>query len=248
MIVGVLQARCSSRRLPGKVLAPILGKPMILRQIERLQRAGRIDRLVVATSSGPSDNPIARICADTDLDCYRGNLEDVLDRVLQAAGSADDVVRLTADCPLTDPEIVDRVIATHVSGHYDYTSNTLKRTYPDGLDVEVIRATALASAASEATLPGEREHVTPFLYNHPERFKLGSVTSTVDNSALRWTVDEQADIDFVRAVYAELYSVNPKFTTTDVLNLLERRPELVRLNEHLVSPEDHNRPLSQELK
>jgi spore coat polysaccharide biosynthesis protein SpsF len=226
MIIGVLQARYSSRRLRGKVLAPVVGQPMILRQVERLQRCQRIDHLVVATSTDPSDDCVAQACAQAGLDCFRGSLDDVLDRMLHATAQATHVVRLTADCPLADPEIIDQVIDKHIEDNNDYTSNTLERTFPDGLDVEVVRRTCLEVAAREATLPGEREHVTRYLYNNPDRFRLGCITSDVDRGMLRWTVDEPADLEFVRSVYGALYPVNPGFTTQDVLDLLDGREDL----------------------
>ncbi len=246
MIVGVLQARCTSRRLPGKVLANVCGRPMILRQMDRLERAERMDRIVVATTTDPSDDPLAKLCAKRGWECYRGSVDDVLDRVLQAAGKSDHIVRLTADCPLADPELIDRVIATHLEGGHDYTSNTVTRTYPDGLDVEVVTRAAFQTAASEAKLPSEREHVTPFLYNHPERFKIGQVTEEHDHSAMRWTVDETADLEFVRTVYGELLPTVPEFTTEDVLELLERRPELVQFNEHIPTNEGYDLSLQQD--
>lgn len=233
MITGVLQARVSSRRLEGKVLADLVGQPMILRQVERLRRSSRMDKLIVATSTDPTDDPLVRTCTSYGIECYRGSLEDVLGRMLLAAGRTEHIVRLTADCPLADPEIIDRVISVHVDNNNDYTSNTLVRTFPDGLDVEVVRYSALAIAAREAQQAYEREHVTPFLYKRPARFRLGNVTSEIDRSALRWTVDEHIDLELVRAIYAVLYPLNPRFTTQDILRLLGSRPELARVNEHL---------------
>jgi len=246
MITGVLQARCTSRRLPGKVLADLVGKPMILRQVERLLRAARLDRLVVATTTDPSDDALAEACAAESLACFRGSLEDVLGRVLHAAGDADHIVRLTADCPLSDPAVIDLVIETHLEEANDYTSNALERSFPDGLDVEVMRREALEIAAREAGLSSEREHVTPYLYGNPERFQIGSVISSKDHSALRWTVDEAEDLEFVRAVYAELYGPNPAFTTADVLHLLSAQPELARLNDHIPTNEGYDRSLSED--
>lgn len=246
MIVGVLQARCTSRRLPGKVLANVCGRPMILRQMDRLKRAERMDRIVIATTTDPSDDALAELCAKRGWDCHRGSLDDVLDRVLQAAGKAEHVVRLTADCPLADPELIDRIIGVHLENGNDYTSNTVTRTDPDGLDVEVATRAALQAAAKEATLPSDREHVTPFLYNNSERFKIGQVFEDPDHSAMRWTVDEPADLEFVRTVYGELLPSVPEFTTEDVLELLERRPELVQLNEHIPLNEGYDLSLQED--
>lgn len=232
MILAVLQARVSSSRLPGKVLKPILGTPMILRQIERVRRAQRIDRLVVATSTDPSDDALADTALKAGVEVARGSLDDVLDRFVQAAAPhrPDWVVRLTGDCPLADPDVIDRVIASTISAEADYGSNTLEATYPDGLDVEVIRAAVLEAVAREPRTTAEREHVTLGIYRQPERFRLHSVKGDRDLSALRWTVDEPQDFTFVERIYRELYPANPAFTTADVLALLERNPELASIN------------------
>ena len=166
------------------------------------------------------------------VDCYRGSLDDVLDRFYQAASfhGANHVVRLTGDCPLIDPGLIGQMIATHLEHGNDYTSNTLQPSYPDGLDVEVFRFTCLAQAWREARLPSEREHVTPFLYRHPERFRLENISAVSDLSCHRWTVDEPEDFEFVRCVYEALYPTAPDFGTSDVLALLERQPELATIN------------------
>jgi len=232
MILAILQARVSSSRLPGKVLEGILGKPMIERQIERVRRARRIERFVLATSTDSRDDSLAELGERIAVDCFRGSLDDVLDRFYQAARvyGAAHVVRLTGDCPLADPELIDKVIDFHVAGNFDYTSNTLKPSFPDGLDVEVLRFSALAHAWREADLPSEREHVTSFIYKHPERFQLGSYAGPEDLSHLRWTVDERKDLEFVRRVYEALYPGKPDFGIQDVLKLLASHPELTKIN------------------
>ena len=232
MILGALQARASSTRLPGKVLKPILGEPMLARQIERLRRATRIERLVVSTSTDASDDDVERMCANINVDCQRGSLDDVLDRLYRTveAYAPDHVVRLTGDCPLADPAVIDALIEFHLDGDYDYSSNTITPTWPDGLDAEICRFAVFEAAWSEATAEAEREHVTPFIYNRPERFNLGDFRSDTNLSDLRWTVDEPADFKFVEQVYAALYPTNAAFATADILALLERAPELATLN------------------
>ncbi len=232
MILALLQARAGSRRLPGKVLRPILGRPMLERQIERVRRARTIDRLAIATSTDSSDDAIAEVAARLGLDCHRGSLEDVLDRFCQAARpyQPNYVVRLTGDCPLADPEVIDRVVRACVEGGHDYASNTLQPTYPDGLDAEIMRFDVLEMAAREASLPSEREHVTSYVYKHPERFRLLNVALEKDLSALRWTVDEPEDFDLVSRIYEALYPANPAFGTADILALIAAHPEFASAN------------------
>jgi spore coat polysaccharide biosynthesis protein SpsF len=221
-VLAILQARMSSRRLPGKVLAPVLGQPMIQRQIERILRAKRVDKLLVATSVMSHDNSIAEVCAAISQPCFRGSLDDVLGRfvaAMNAHGPADHVVRLTADCPLIDWTIIDRCVSEHLAAGADYTSNAIVRTFPDGLDVEVIRADTLRIANARAHDRESREHVTPFIYSNPDIFRIRHVTQPVNLAALRWTVDNADDLAFVREVYAHLYERNPLFTSDDVLGL-----------------------------
>jgi spore coat polysaccharide biosynthesis protein SpsF len=233
MIVGVLQARASSTRLPGKVLLPILGRPMLARQIERVLRATMLDRLVLATSTDATDDAVAALGADCGVAVHRGPLDDVLARVHAAAvaAGAEHVVRLTGDCPLLDPALIDRVAAAHLRSGADFTSNTQPRTFPDGLDVEVVRIAALAAAAAEARLPAEREHVLPFVYDRPQRFRSHAVVHSSDLSRLRWVVDTAADFAVVSAVFARLLPVAPHFGMDDVLRLQQREPALFAGNQ-----------------
>lgn len=233
MILTILQARMSSSRLPGKVLKPILGQPMILHHVARIRLAKRISRLVVATSTDPSDDCLFQVCLAHGLECHRGSLEDVLDRFYQAASqySPTHVVRLTADCPLADPDVLDATIAFHIEHGFDYTSNALdKPTFPHGLDAEVVRMECLKRAWREARLPFEREHVTPYFYTHRDLFSVGSYQGKRDLSGYRWTVDEPEDLELVRRVYEALYPANPAFRMADVLALYEREPSLALIN------------------
>lgn len=230
--LAVVQARMASSRLPGKVLMPVLGVPMLLRQIERLKRSREIDRLVVATSTDRSDEPISSACREAGVACARGSLTDVLGRFVQAARTYQPsiVVRLTGDCPLTDPKVVDEVIRFFDGGEYDYVSNIVPPTFPDGLDVEVMRFECLEEAGREAILPSHREHVTVFLRADPKRYRLGNVALSRDLSHLRWTVDEPDDLAFVCRVYERLYPVKPDFTMHDVLRLIEEDPAMDAVN------------------
>lgn len=231
-ILAVVQARMSSTRLPGKVLKPILGRPMLLHQLDRARRATVLDRLVVATSTDDSDDDVVRMCGASGYDCERGSLRDVLDRFWQVASrdGAEHIVRLTGDCPLTDPEIIDLVVGAHLTTGADYTSNTQPHsTWPDGLDVEVVRAGVLEQAWREATTPSDREHVLPYVWNRPERFRLDTVVNEMNLSHLRCTVDDSSDFDLVKAVFAALYPRHPMFGFRDVQEFLLRRKNHPRL-------------------
>jgi len=230
MILAVLQARMSSSRLPGKVLAPLVGAPMILRQIERVGRARLIDRLVVATSETPGDDHLAAVVAGAGVPVHRGPLRDVLARFIGALdtfGPAEHVVRLTGDCPLADPAVIDATIERVTSAGADYGSNTPpRRTFPKGLDVEVMTAGALCAAAARAAIPEEYEHVTWAMHRHPELYRQAYLSQDADEGDVRWTVDFPHDLAFVRAVYDALYPANPAFTSQDVRDLIRARPHL----------------------
>jgi spore coat polysaccharide biosynthesis protein SpsF len=230
VILAILQARLSSTRLPGKVLEDVIGEPMIVRQVERLRRSELIDRLIVATSVDPSDDPLVAELGARGIEVRRGPLDDVVARFGSIIDefAPDTVVRLTADCPLTDVEVVDRVIRSHVDRGDDYSSNTITPTFPDGLDVEVVSADAWTRLVALPLTSREREHVTLGLYSRPAEFTLNSVTQPDDHSALRWTVDVPADLDFVRAVYERLYHENPGFGQREILALISDQPELNR--------------------
>jgi spore coat polysaccharide biosynthesis protein SpsF len=224
--VAIIQARMSSERLPGKVMAEIGGKPMLYHVVKRAERAELINLIVVATSHHHDDDVIENFCKENAVVCFRGSRNDVLDRYYQAARYLDAlvIVRLTADCPLLDPGIIDKIILNYYEGDFDYVSNIIEYTYPDGLDTEVFSFDALNRAWREARLKSEREHVTPYLRNHPEIFRLVNISHTEDLSHLRWTVDEPQDMDFIRSVFAHMG--DSCFGMTDTLNLLRECPEL----------------------
>lgn len=230
LILAILQARMSSTRLPGKVLAPLAGAPMIVRQIERVARARRIDKLVVATSLNPGDDAIEKAVRKEGIGVHRGSLDDVLARfigALEAFGPADHVVRLTADCPLADWTVIDETIETHLETGADYTSNTPPhRTFPKGLDVEVMTAATLRRAAAEATTPEEHEHVTWGIWNKPDRYRLAFHSQPTDEGEVRWTVDRPDDYAFMAAVYDALYKGDRAFTSDAVRKFVRSRADL----------------------
>lgn len=233
-VVATIEARMRSSRLPGKVLRPIVGKPVLELLIERLRRARRVDEIVVATTDNPADDDIERLARRVGAGCFRGSEEDVLDRVLRAAQSvaADVIVEITGDCPLIDPDVVDRLVKIYLAHGYDYVANVLKRTYPAGLDTQVFATAVLAEVASLTQDPADREHVSLYIYEHPERYKLHNVESDLPEKYwdLRLTLDTLEDFQLIAAIYEALYPRNPAFTLGDVLRLLDRRPELVSLN------------------
>jgi len=238
-IVGIIQARMGSTRLPGKVLAEIRGRPMLWRVVQRTLAAETLDEVIVATTTQSSDDVIVSFCRDNRVGCFRGGEEDVLDRYYRAAlqQKADAVVRITSDCPLIDPQIVDRVVRAFLQGDCDYASNCMTRTYPRGLDTEVMTFQALQRAWSEATEPFQRAHVTPYIYQNPTQFKILSVTGERDYSAYRWTVDTPEDLEFVRAVYDRL--PDEKFLWDEVLRLMESEPELAEINRRIAQKAIH---------
>ena len=231
----IVQARMTSTRLPGKVLLPLAGRPMLERLIERLRRVRRAELLVVATTVNATDDPIAALCRDLAVACCRGSEHDVLGRYALAARTygVDVVVRVTADCPLLDPALVDDAIGEFATGRWDYVGNMLPPTWPFGMAVEVFAAATLAIADGEARAPDEREHVTPFIYRHPRRFRLHNIAGERDLSAHRWTVDTDADYALVSRLFETLYPARPHFDLADLLGTIDAHPEWAAINRHV---------------
>lgn len=229
--VAIVQARMGSTRLPGKVLMDLGGKSVLARVVRRLQRSEKIRDIVVATSIHPADDAVVRECQLLNAACFRGSEHDVLDRYYCAAKEfrAEIVVRITSDCPLIDPAVTDETIAAFFDEHVDYASNTVPPTFPRGLDVEVFTFKALERAWMESTNSYEREHVTPYFYEHPELFRLGSIRNQTDCSRHRWTLDTTEDLMLIRELYDRLGN-RDDFTWQDALAVVSREPELAELN------------------
>ncbi|MCG9915867.1 MAG: glycosyltransferase family protein [Phenylobacterium sp.] len=230
MILALLQARLSSTRLPGKVLLPLAGAPMLLRQIERVARARRLDQIVVATSLDATDDPLVEALGRAGIAVHRGPLADVLARFVGALETwpADHVVRLTGDCPLIDAEVIDATVDLHLAQNADYTHNRYDPSgYPKGQDVEVISAAALRRTALEDHTSEAREHVTWAVRNAPDRYRVARLDPLVDEGQVRWTVDTADDYAFVRQVYEGLYPANPAFSSDDVRAFVRARPDLI---------------------
>lgn len=241
MIGAVIQARMGSSRLPNKVLREVLGRPLLAHLIERLKASRRLEKIIVATTIQPQDEAIAALASRLGIPCVRGSEQDVLSRYVQAAGEhrLTHIVRITADCPVLDPEVLDRVIGRYLelASEIDYVSNARPATYPDGLDVEVFSAACLARLQADTTQLYQREHVTTMVAEHPERFRCENVSHTRDLSHHRWTVDTEEDFQLIRAVIEGLYPAKPLFLMEDVLRFLDERPELLALNRHILRNE-----------
>ena len=234
-ICVIVQARMGSTRLPGKVMKDIVGKPLVLHVVERIKRITPKDTVVIATTTLKEDDTIVDAVTnyDTTINIYRGSSQDVLDRYYRAAihCRADVIVRVTADNPLIDPDISGTVIETFLKNQCDYCCNNMPRTYPHGLDTEVFSFESLERAWKKAHTPYEREHVTPYIREHPGEFTLLNVEHTTDLSNLRWSVDYCEDFAFVTEIYKRLYFKNKTFAMEDVLDILDKEPWLCEMNE-----------------
>jgi spore coat polysaccharide biosynthesis protein SpsF (cytidylyltransferase family) len=231
-IIAIIQARLGSTRLPGKVLFDLEGRTMLEHIIRRVKASKLVNDVIVATTINKDDLEVVKMCANHGISVYCGSEDDVLDRYYQAARlfKTDHIVRITADDPFKDPEIIDKIIQVMIEDSFDYVSNTIKPTYPEGLDIEVFRITALEKAWKEAIKTSEREHVTPYIWKHPELFNLKNVENDMDLSSMRWTLDTQRDYEFTKAIYKRLYVPGKIFLMKDVLKLLNEVPELKEIN------------------
>ena len=234
-VVAIVQSRMTSRRLPGKNLKPILGRPMLSRLLERLGRARRLDGICVATSTDPSDAVLEELAREDGVHCHRGSLEDVLDRVLGAARSvgAEVIVEITGDCPLADPDVIDAAVGRYLRGDVDYVANVLNRlTFPIGLDVQVYGVPLLEQISRLTSDPYDRVNVTPFVYHHPERYRLINLVAPpgLMRPAYRLCVDHPEDFAVVTTIYERLYPGHAAFSARDVIRLLDDDPALARRN------------------
>ncbi len=247
-VLALLQARMGSTRLPEKVLMEIEGKSILEHAINRVSASKHVTGLIVVTTIKKQDLAIVKKCAELGVSVFCGSENDVLDRFYQPAKliKPDHVLRTLCDCPLADPKVIDKIIERHVETKADYTSNTIKVTYPDGIDMEIFTFNALKKAWTEAKLSSEREHVTPYIYKHPELFKLENVENDKDYSSKRWTVDEQNDFDFITKIYTELYSKNNLFGMKEVLELLEKKPEFEEINSKTGRNEGYTKSLKED--
>ena len=233
--IGILvQARMGSRRLPGKVLKPVLGKPLLVYLLERLRRVSTSHEIIVATTIDSADQAIADVCQAFPVSCFRGSQEDVVLRYYDAAVAhkLDVIVRITADGPLIDPEVVEKTLRFYLEHplSYDYVSNYLERTYPRGMDCEVFPFRVLKEVHEQSSSFLDREHVSTYIYRNPHRYRLGNVAYKENQSFHRWNVDTQEDYELVQKVIESLYLQNPKFSLEDCLALIKTNPEWSDIN------------------
>ncbi|MCB9207619.1 MAG: glycosyltransferase family protein [Ignavibacteriales bacterium] len=246
-IVTVIQARTGSSRLPDKILLSAAGKQLLLHMVERVKRAKNTGLVVVATTTLEEDDSIEEVCSKNGIECFRGHPTDLLERHYQTAikYDADIVLKIPSDCPLIDPTIIDLVTENYFSNiqNYDFVSNLRPATFPDGNDVEILSRDVLEYVWLNAKLDYEREHTTPYIWTHPDKFRIGNVewNSGLDYSkSHRWTLDYEEDYTFIRLIYEELYRKNPHFGMYDIINLIEDKPHLKRINNIHVGKFWHN--------
>ena len=245
-IVAILQARMNSSRLRGKVMMKLANKPVLAHIVERLSYCKMIEKIVVATTIEDSDDVVNDYCINNKIDCYRGKVDDVLDRYYNTAKiyGADPIVRITCDCPVIDPVVVDSVITGYLSGEYD--SYGLGGKFPDGLDCTVYSFSALEKAWEEARLTSEREHVGPYIENNPNLFKNGSLELFNNLDQHRWTLDVSNDYELLSRIFDSLYRVNSPFFSHEILQFLKRNPELSEINNKVVRNEGYIKSLEKD--
>lgn len=234
-VVAIIQARMGSTRLPGKVMKLLMDHTVLHHVVSRVKEANNIDEIIVATTHLPKDDPIDEEARKAGANVFRGDEQDVLSRYYQAAAEsdADIIIRITSDCPLIDSAILSNMLEFYQQNNYDYVSNTLSRTFPRGLDVEIFSFQALEKAYNSASLPEEREHVTPYLYRHPTQFSLYDYRSDEDHSDYRWTLDTIEDWELIHKLYQHLYDNNRLFGLDETLKFLQCNPELSQINAHV---------------
>ena len=216
-IYAIVQARMSSQRFPNKALADILGKPMLQRVLERLQASELLEKVILATTTNPEDKVLIDLASSIDIPSFAGSEDDVLDRLYQAANGANTVVRITGDCPLVDPKLIEGVLQYHFLYEYEFTTD--RPSYPDGLDIEVMSYPALQRAWESASSPYDREHVTSYILSHPEKFRIGrfSYDIPLPDSFPKLSVDAPQDLELVRKVYS---LIGEYCTTADIIDCI----------------------------
>ncbi len=246
--IAIIQARMSSTRLPGKVLLPLSGKPVLEHVIQRVRHCKLVDKVVVATTLHDSDDLIEDWCKKNNVEYYRGSLEDVLDRYYQVASlyKAENILRITADCPAIDPGIIDDVIEKYHKGNFDFYG--LSGEFPDGLDCTMFSFNALETAWKNSKLQSEREHVGPYIVNHPELFVIGGYEKFQKLDHIRLTLDEPNDYELLTNIFSALYESDNFFGIQSILNLLESNPDLLEINSKIIRNEGYLKSILNDIK
>lgn len=248
-ITAVIQARLGSTRLPGKTMMVIENAPLLGHLVNRIKATTYVNDIIIATTVNKRDDAIVEFAGNNNLKFYRGSEEDVLDRFYNTCVefSVDTIVRVTPDCPLLDPQVVDLVVSAYIEGNYDYVSNVIIPTFPDGLDTEVFSFQSLKKAWHEAELLSEREHVTAYIVKHPDKFRIFNVKRDgEDISWMRWTVDTQKDFEFIREMFSNISIKEDMFYLEDVLDVLNRKPELLKMNADIMRNEGYLKSLQKD--
>ncbi len=245
---AIIQARMGSTRLKGKILKPLAGKPVLWHIINRLNYSKYLSNIIIATTENSEDDVVVDFCKENNIQWFRGSECDVLDRYYQAskAFGSDSIVRITADCPVIDPTIVDEVIERFFEGDYDFYA--LGGEYPDGLDCSIFKYNVLKDAWMNAELPSEREHVGPYMENHPEKNKIGRYDKFSQLSHYRWTLDEESDLRFLQAVFDRLYKPGRIFLTREIIDLLKSETQLLEINSGIVRNEGYLKSLKEDVR
>lgn len=231
----IIQARTGSNRLPKKVIKKIEGKTVLEHVVERAKIIKNGNKVILATTDKKDDDILEKIAKELNINVFRGSENDVLDRYYKTAKlfNIDPIVRITADCPLIDPKIIEKVIKFYIQGDYDYVSNVRPVSYPDGQDVEVFSFKTLEKTWNEAKLDFDREHVVDYIWKNPQTFRIGNVANNKDISSIRLTLDEKEDMILIKKIYKELYNKNHFFGLQEILQLFEKNPELIKINKHI---------------
>jgi len=246
MIIAIIQARVGSTRLPNKVLKYLEDKTVLEHVVNRVRKSNYIDEVFVATTIAENNLPIIQLCSSQNIRVFCGSEDDVLDRYYQLAKliRPDHIVRITSDCPVIDPVIIDSIIENHLNSKSDYSSNTIVDSYPDGIDTEIFSYPTLEKTWKEANLLSEREHVTPYIKKHSDLFRLNSIVSEVNYAEKRWTLDTDKDFEFLKIIFENLYMKNHSFGMNDILKLLIEQPHLEKINSNIIRNEGFLKSLS----
>ena len=236
-IVGIIAARISSSRLPGKVMLKLGNKIILRHMIDRMKVAKKLDNIVVATSLNPNDDVLYEYCRQNSIDCYRGDENDLIDRyyTISKKINCDVIARFGADCPLIDPKIIDKVITIYLENDFDFVSNhgPPPKTYPEGMTLDVYSANILCEAFHDAKKPSEREHISPFFWNNPKRYRLHRVDYHTDISKYRLSLDYSEDFELIQIIFKKLYNENVIFSLEEIIQFLEKNPKIKKINSHI---------------